>query len=492
MIKLRECHATGAFVVGLTLLAAVARAALPDYRLGEVATADVITTIRLSVVNPDATEAEKQKAGRKVLPVIRRLVPATAEAETELRTSVAITRKNFLAALQRALSGRVPSATDVNSAAYNNTIRELAPESPENFPFARLAPWWLRGASDDALVENLLEPLREVMAQPIVTDEAENPAVSGQSVRLIQVGSLLDLPGLHELETTGATISSDKLSNLVWAHRVVETYFPSGQEDLGKFAATFVRANAYPAPGLTEILRAKRMDAVSVNDVYEAGQAIVKKGRTIDQKTLNALTALREKNLIGALQMKTEQDRSVGIRRIGQQMKWIAVGFVVTCLTLILLLRRVGAASRTALVPLATQPRAPGLEPRVWPDGSASEAGWRSRALIAEFKLERAHEAIRRGALGWMREKFFHTLFSQRSELLSTQQRAENEIRELERRLEQLLTPLQGRIAAYEKRIQELEEALAAKDDENRELIGARITVTKQQLQLERGRFGSN
>jgi uncharacterized protein YceH (UPF0502 family) len=91
-----------------------------------------------------------------------------------------------------------------------------------------------------------------------------------------------------------------------------------------------------------------------------------------------------------------------------------------------------------------------------------------------------------------MREKIFQTLFRQRADLLSVQQKAEAEMHELEQRLEQLHTPLQERISAYEKRIAELEKELAAKGEENRELIGARINVAKQQLSLERERFATN
>lgn len=93
-----------------------------------------------------------------------------------------------------------------------------------------------------------------------------------------------------------------------------------------------------------------------------------------------------------------------------------------------------------------------------------------------------------------MREKVFSTLFRHRKELLSAQQKAEAEMRELEQRLEHLHTPLQERIGAYEKRIEELEKDLAAKGEENRQLIGARISVAKQQLILERkrGGFGTN
>jgi hypothetical protein len=129
------------------------------------------------------------------------------------------------------------------------------------------------------------------------------------------------------------------------------------------------------------------------------------------------------------------------------------------------------------------------------PSGEGEDS-WRSRALVAEGKAERAQQAIRSGVMAWMREKIVRTLFRQRAELLNAQQKAEAEMRELEQRLEQLHAPLQERITAYEQRIEELEKDLAAKGEENRELIGARINVARQHLNLElereRGRFGIN
>ena len=89
-----------------------------------------------------------------------------------------------------------------------------------------------------------------------------------------------------------------------------------------------------------------------------------------------------------------------------------------------------------------------------------------------------------------MREKIVQSLFHHREELLSAQQKAEIEIRELEHRLEELHAPLQERITAYEQRIEELEKDLAAKGEENRELIGARINVARQHLKVERERGG--
>jgi hypothetical protein len=490
MIKLRACLAVAVLGTALVFSMASARAALPDYKLGDVAAEDVITPVPLLVVNPDATEALKQKVAQQVPAFVRRIVPTAGEAEAELRASIVTARANYLAALQQALHGRIPNGTDLSSAADANAIRAVTGESPENLPFARLAPLWIRGASDEAVVESLLQPVREVMAQSIVDDSAENPWPASQPVRLIEAKSLLESPSLRELETAGAATEAARLSRLEWARRVVETYFPSGQEEMGRFAASFVRTNAYPAPGLTEILRARRMDGVTVNDTYDAAQLIVKKGQTIDRKALGALAAMREKSLIGALQTKLEQEQSVA-GQITRQTQWMAAGLGVMGGALMLILWRLRTRPGNALVPLSAHPALTGAEPQAWAGGT-SEDGWRHRALVAELRVERAHEAIRAGALGWMRGKIFQGLFHQRAELLSTQQRAEAEMRELERRLERLLTPLQGRIAAYEKRIAELELALAAKGEENRELIGARITVAKQQLNRERGRFVSN
>jgi hypothetical protein len=492
MIKLRTCPAVAVLATVLFSFLAPMRAALPDYKLGDVVTEDVITPVQLRVINPDATDVLKEKVAQQIPTIIRRTVPTSAEAEADLRAAIATARTNFLATLKIALNGRAPVAADVDSPAYVAAIRQVTLEVAKYLPLSRLAPLWVRGAADEPLVENLLEPLRQVMAQPIVADKMENPLPPNRPVELISVQTQTEMPTMSELETAGTTITVGKVVGLGRARRVVESYFPSGQEELGQFAAEFVRTNAYPAPGLSEILRAKRLDGVTVNDTYEVAQVVVKKGQTIDRKALSALAAVREKSLIGALQTKLDQEQTVA-GRISEQTKWIAAGLAVMCVVLVLIFRRLRPQPGTALVPMSAgyQPL-PGSEQAALPGETGSDQSWRERAMAAEGQAARAQEAIRAGAMGMMRETVFQTLSTQRAELLSAQQRAEAEMRELEQRLEQLHTPLQERIIAYEKRIEELEQDLAAKGEENRELIGARITVAKQQLKAERGRFGTN
>jgi hypothetical protein len=468
-------------VVLLPLLPA--RAAVADYKLGDVAQADIVTPVPLLVVNPEATEVLKQKVSQEVRFVVRLAPDVVKETEAELREQITAARRNFMLHLQQA---------DFESPGFARVIREVSRSSPKDLPFDKLAPLWTRGLTEEPVIEAVLQPIREVMVQAIVNNKTDTPLPTNQPVRLVQVKNLNDAPSMRELDAPGQIVQAGKVLSLWRAKRLVETSFPAGQEAMGRFAANFVRINAAPDNASTELLRAKRMDGVTVNDSYDAGQAIVREGQTVDRKVLGALAAMREKSMIGTLQTKLEQEQTVAVQ-IKTQTKWIGASLGAVCFALLIILWRLRSRPSTALVLQGGNPAIANGDPHALPSGEGEEL-WRSRALIAESKAERAQQAIRSGVMGWMREKVFHTLFRQRAELLDAQQKAEAEMRELEQRLEQLHAPLQERITAYEQRIEELEKDLAAKGEENRELIGARINVARQHLsmQRERSRFGIN
>ena len=72
--------------------------------------------------------------------------------------------------------------------------------------------------------------------------------------------------------------------------------------------------------------------------------------------------------------------------------------------------------------------------------------------------------------------------------MIEVQHEAAEEMAELAKRLEAVQTPLRERLQAYEGRIAELEKQLAKKGAENRELIKAKIDLTRRQLKTERAR----
>ncbi len=479
----RACSA--AVITAALALSPVMRAAVPDYKLGDVATADVVTPVPLVVPHPEATDALKEKVAQQAPSIVRFNSRSAGEAEAELRASIATARKKFMTALQAALRDRAPGEADIGTPAYTAAFEYTSRDSAKNLPLEQLAALWLRGKSDQPFVETLLKPVRETMAQTIIADgDNDTPLPANQSVLLIPVRSFSEPVAIDSFETNGQVTTPGKLTSLWLAHRLVQTNFPPGQEQLGEFAASFVRANAYYDPALTKIVRTKRTFGFAINDTFDAAQIIVHKGQTIDRKALSALAVLREKSLIGTLQNKLEEEQSVA-GQMKSQTTWVEAGLGILVVALLLLLWRLRVRPADTLIPVFANPALASSAQAALP-GAAGDGAWQSRALLAEGKVEQAHAAIRSGALGWMRDKIFRTMANQRSELLSAQQHAETEMQELEQRLEQLQAPLQERIAAYEKRIESLEQEVAARQTRVQELEQQLITATQKAREASR------
>jgi len=465
-------------------------AATPDYQLGDVAVADVITPVPLLVVNPEATEGLRRKLAEPVLLIVRYNPQRANDAEAELRSVVTQARRHFLAFIQEELLGRAPTEADRGSPAYTRAIAEVTRESRRDLPVAQLASLWVLGIPDETFLVTLVEPLREVMSTPIVGDDQAAGLSSHKEVRVVPVRSLLAPPRAKDIEAAGQNLPREKIITRDHAQWLLENRLGSHDAGLGKFAAAFVRENAAPDPGTTELLRAQQTGGITATDEYAAAQIVVHAGQTIDRKALNALAVMREKTLISTLQNQLEQP-TVAISKMERQTTWILAGVAGVFLLLIAVLWRLRARPSKSLIALATEHPFERAESATF-SNNAPDPVWRKRALAAEAKAARAHEAIRAGVLGWMREKIVQALSSQRTQLLLVQHKAEAEMRELEQRLDQLHAPLQERMLAYEKRIQELESALADKQEETRHLITAQLALARRKLSADRFRYEVN
>jgi membrane-associated HD superfamily phosphohydrolase len=458
-------HFTTRVISTLLLLTALAfssrsgHAAVPHLKLGDVAAEDIVTPVPLVVLDPEATDALKEKVAQQSPSIVRYTPQTASEVEIELRSAISGARTKFLSALD-ALQDHKPTEADFGTPVYAAAYDFVVNNSVKGLPIEILAPMWLRGQSDQALVDGLLPPLRAAMAQPILASSQTDASLPpDQPVRLTPVKSLSETVLAEPLEASGQPIAPDQLLSVLQARQQVRSHFTGGREALGNFVADFVRANARFDSALTDVVRSKRVAGLAVNDTFEAAQVIVHKGQTIDRKAMSAIAVLREKSLIGTLQTKLDQEQSVA-GLIKDQTKWVTAGLALMVVALSLILWRLRTRPAEMAPTVIFDPALAG--PMALP-GGADDGTWKARALIAEGKAERAHEAIRSGVLGWMRDKIFRTMFHQRAELLSSQQSAEAEMHELEQRLEQLHTPLQERIDAYEKRIHELEQELADK-----------------------------
>src|SRR5262249_41049892 len=121
---------------------------------------------------------------------------------------------------------------------------------------------------------------------------------------------------------------------------------------------------------------------------------------------------------------------------------------------------------------------------------STQSVTWEQRAMVAEHRAKHAEEVLRQGLLPhlsqWMREKLFRKLLVDRTQLLAAQEEATRKVMAVDARLNKLEAQIQQQTRLYVKRIEELTAELLAAKEENRELIRAKITQVKIEMEAAR------
>jgi hypothetical protein len=188
----------------------------------------------------------------------------------------------------------------------------------------------------------------------------------------------------------------------------------------------------------------------AMRELRELRQQIAAEGR----QSAEELTALRAR----AVEMQEEA------RQSQQGSRWLSAGAIVLALLVLAL----------GLVAIYQRSQAPGLDVVLRQRGPAGAVG----TTVREGTM--AHLAR------MMMDRFVMRLLSDRRESHLVQHQAAQDLAEMEQRLEQLRAPLQDRMRAYERRIADLEQDLARKGQENRELIRAKIALTHERLMSAR------
>jgi len=353
-------------------------------------------------------------------------------------------------------------------------------------------------------------------------------------VRLVTVTNANESLSPDNVERRGKVVARTNLIALARVRTELVASFPPEERAVAKFAASLVRANCFYDGEVTAQLRARRTDPLFVAENFQPGQVIARRGQTVDARVKTALDMLRDRTeavrlaqkvseeTARAEQMRTQAEQN-GARaeeeraraeelqtradRSRRRNQWLAGGLAAAVAGVggltwrLVLVRR--KRRRPSLMPVRVAPAGvpttvitcPSCDQNllVPADSGKVEAGeWRRRALAAEHRAEQAHAALRTGALAqfsvWLKQHFVRGMISERSQMLDAQKAAATEMAELERRLDELHAPLQERLRAYEKRVSELEKTLAAKGAENRELIQAKIQLTRKQMETERAR----
>lgn len=453
---------------------------LAEYRLGDKLAEDIATPVPLMVVDPAATEALKEKESQRIPVIFRFDKTAATLVEAEMRETFSLARSNFVRLMHSSFHHTKLEADQLESEQFEKLIASFKKQN-KAFPLTRmLAEDWALGSDGTGAQVTLFTRVRAAMEQPIRYDNLTNAPKIGSQVLLVPVKGSYETISMDEVNARSAREFKTNLLTMSRARIALLEKFNADEEDAARFAARCLRVNCFVESELTLAARARHTDALFVADKYQAGQIVAKNGQLVDRKIMAALSQIQEKTVAGRLQQQVSQEK-VQSAQARESNRWLVIALAAAVTILFatlawLAFRRKPAAS---LLPAVA-------------DGNVSAVSrdvsdtWQQRALAAEEKVAKAHDAIRSGVVAQLKDKAVSSLVSQRSDMMNAQQAAAAEMAELDRRLSELHTPLQDRLRAYEGKIADLEKALAAKGEENRELIKAKIELMRKQLEVER------
>lgn len=475
-----------------------------EYRAGDQAEADITTPIPLIVFDPARTQALRASEAARVAPIFRHHTHAGSLAESELRTAHTNAHAQFSAGLEHLFNHPLPLLNaEFNSAQYREFLKAWREQNP-NFPLpAQLAELWALGDAGDIAVERQLSRLRRFTNSLVRPDNlpAGERLTSG-TIRLFGVADLQSPLTLAQVDQSGRNVARTNVLTLGRLRQDAQKATNAAERAEARYVAGFLRPNCFLDDVLTRQARSRRVDPLNAADRYEAGQVIVRQGELITEKSKLALDELQSRTAVQRVQASADQERNrveaevVQAQRVADETlktnRWLLAGMgaaaaaFVGLAIFVFLRRRALADARRRTAPLG--------QALVLHDG-ATEA-WRERALAAEARAEKVNAMLRTKMLPHlargMVQEFAQRLLSQRREILTEHQTAEQEVAELADRLQQVHAPLEDRLRAYEKRIAELEAELAEKGEQNLALIRARIDSTRQKMESERSHDSLN
>ncbi len=464
----------------LTTLLAAAAKELTDYRIGDRIEADVVTPLPLMVVDPAATEALKEKEAQRIPVLFRFDKSAAINVESDLREKYSLARSNFLFLMHSSFHHTRLEEDQIATEQFDKLMASFK-KRDKYFPLTdQLATEWALGRDGLAEQIKVIARVRQAMEQPIRYDNLTKAPKIGSRVTLIPVKSAAENISLEAVQARGQSINKTNLQTLSRARLALREKFSGEEADAATFAARCLVENCFVETELTQAARTRHTEALFIADNYQAGQVIARQGQLVDRKIMAALSQLQEKTVAGRLQQQVahQQGQVAQIRESNR----LLIGGLIGVATLL--------CGALAWFAFRRKPPESSL-PAVIAGGNPTTSGdteWQQRALAAEDKVAKAHEAIRSGVMAQLKDKAVTSLAAQRSDMLEAQHAAAMEMAELEKRLNELQAPLQDRLRAYESRITDLEKALAAKGEENRELIRAKIELMRKQLEAERAR----
>ena len=476
----------------------VAAKDLADYRLGDLAEADITTFVPLDVPDIVATAAQQAIAMEKIPSVFRDFPQAaTNQMAVEFSTVMSVMRGKFKTALKKEFSAGTLTEEKITSHDFTNFVDSFTTANnrfPVNTP---LATEWARGGDGAEITGSFLTRLFLMMRRPVCADQLPADFFTGEKFYAVPVAHSGDAPTLAEVESGGRLVAATNLTQVSRLQMLFRRGFPEEEQSFATALGSFLRPVCAPDIVLTDEYRRHAAGVAPVIAHFNRGQIIVARGAVVDEKTFAAITQLREKTAPQKVPRPPSAASVSGEKTVSSAKSTSAtapnyLGWAATGLAGIIAFYFVIQAARPRRrIPLLTQATAMSGKPVLFSEVLENRMQLQPPASVNEI-LKNAPPDLAPHFVDSLKEAVITELATQRRDLLFAQQAAAAEIADLARRLETAQAPLLERLRAYEERINELESKLADQSKQNRDLMQIKIEMLRQQIRTEQSTKPAN
>jgi len=497
---------------------------LAAYRVGDTAEEDVATTVPLDVIDSDATAARKAEEALKTPAIFRSYSDTAAQVENEFLAAFAAAHASFVAAIQNTFHKPVLGKATITSPDFEHFIAIFNAQN-KSFPVtADLAAEWARGGMGAAIDDKLRKSLFQMMQRPVRSDGLPDGFALGETLRLVPVNDPKEKLALGDAERHGQLIPQTSVTTIPQLRGLFCEEFPKDQQLVARALAAFLKPNCALDENLTQQARVRQTARLAVIAHYDAGEIVVRRGQTVDAKIKAALDQLYGKTAPSQLDRQIvaerdqaqqareqarqereraqqshdlaqhEQEQARQERELAQQEHEQRLRMHNQAVQMFEQVRN--TESQTSAIRARNQWLVAALAGvsvltllALW--GLVRHRRRVSRALTMDIVPMQKGQLMLPANLApylaqTLKETVVQELAAQRRELLMVQEEAAVEIAAMIRRLDSAQAPVRERLHLYETRIQELEKELAARNEENRELLKLKIEMIRRQLEAER------
>ncbi|HMJ66271.1 MAG TPA: hypothetical protein VK615_13075, partial [Candidatus Binatia bacterium] len=217
-IAIATCAWLGAITVAQASALALlqepgSKTSFTEYRIGDVATHDIIAPFEIAVVNAERTERLRQQELDK-LPAIYRFDPwVTLQAEENFSQAFSRTRAAFLENMESAAGRKILDEATIEHPSFWRFVAWFK-RGHADFPITtNLATLWALGRPDDALRFQLQSCLQDMSSRYIRADDLPSRADTPE-VELVTSNDASARLTLADVETSAETVARTQIWTL--------------------------------------------------------------------------------------------------------------------------------------------------------------------------------------------------------------------------------------------------------------------------------------